>query len=104
MDTVGLNEKMGKTFEKDKTIVRYEDSFRDLKLILSRLHALDSSVSLKDFFETIQSEKFNSSSLTTADLLIKDYKSFREGGIHYGAFRLLASSLIARNVVSATVD
>jgi inorganic pyrophosphatase/exopolyphosphatase len=78
LDTVGLNEKMGKTFEKDKRVV-------------NELHAIDPTINLDSFFQKIQSEKFNQSSLGTTELLIKDYKNFKAADIHYGMSSVLMS-------------
>lgn len=58
--------------------------FIDSSSVVSELHSFDSSVNLETFFQKIQFEKFNQSSLGTNELLIKDYKNFHAASIHYG--------------------
>lgn len=72
LDTVGLDPKFGKTFPKDQAIVK-------------ALHELDQEIDVMKYFQAIQEAKFDTSSLRTAEHLIKDYKAWdADSGATYG--------------------
>ena len=71
----------------DSYVFHFFSSFpqkSNTRRVVSELHAIDTTVNLETFFQKIQFEKFNQSSLGTYELLIKDYKNFHAASIHYG--------------------
>lgn len=69
---MGLDPKFGKTFDKDIFFVDY-------------LQKLSPTIHIGTLFKQIQEAKFDTSTLGTAEHLIKDYKQWStENGISYG--------------------
>jgi exopolyphosphatase len=89
LDTINLEPSMGKVKPKDDWAAR----------IIGKMDSINDNTQLKAIYDAIHKAKNDCTSLTTPQLLIKDYKEWDVSGIKYGFASVLLSikDLVHRN-------